>query len=156
MTELRTHKALTFPPPHSQEGSSLKKLSLPATISIVLLFCTAASIAAPAQNTFFTTLANLDYTNGAQPTAGLLQATDGNLYGTTSKGGTYGGGTVFKITPSGTLTTLYSFCPQYPCTDGDGPYSGLVQSRDGNFYGTTGAGRTATTARSSKSPRRAT
>ena len=51
-----------------------------------------------------------DGTDGDDPNAGLVQATNGNFYGTTIKGGAYGGGTVFKITPSGTLTTLYSFC----------------------------------------------
>ena len=70
--------------------------------------------------------------------AGLVQATDRNLYGTTGGGGNAGDGTVFKITPSGTLTTLYSFCSQANCTDGAFPYyAGLVQATDGNFYGTT-------------------
>ena len=46
-------------------------------------------------------------------------------------------GTVFKITPSGTLTTLYSFCSQSGCTDGHSPYAGLVQATNGDFYGTT-------------------
>jgi len=84
-------------------------------------------------------------TDGEFPNAGLVQATDGNLYGTTVHGGAYttsecngsGCGTVFKIMPGGTLTTLYSFCPKYPCTDGQYPYAGLVQATDGNFYGTT-------------------
>ena len=53
-------------------------------------------------------------------------------------GGPIGAGTVFKITPAGALTTLYSFCPQGPpCTGGSSPYAGLVQGTDGNFYGTT-------------------
>jgi uncharacterized protein (TIGR03437 family) len=84
---------------------------------------------------------------GFEPTAGLVQATDGNFYGTTDWGGDngagYGLGTVFKITPSGTLTTLYSFCSQggYPnCTDGASPQAALVQGTDGNFYGTTFGG----------------
>ncbi len=51
--------------------------------------------------------------------------------------GANGVGTVFKITPSGTLTTLYSFCPQSGCTDGAEPNAALVQATDGNFYGTT-------------------
>jgi len=79
-------------------------------------------------------------TDGAQPLAGLVQATDGNFYGTTTYGGANGGGTVFKITPSGTLTTLYGFCSQSACTDGTRPVAGLVQATDGNFYGTTGGG----------------
>jgi len=71
--------------------------------------------------------------DGACPYAGLLQGADGNFYGTTGLGGTAELGTVFKITPSGTLTILHSF----DGTDGyyaDGP---LVQSTGGNFYGTT-------------------
>jgi uncharacterized repeat protein (TIGR03803 family) len=76
-------------------------------------------------------------TDGANPAAGLIQGTDGNLYGTTESGGSYGYGTVFKITLSGTLTTLYSFCSQSNCTDGYSPVTGLVQATDGNFYGTT-------------------
>jgi len=81
--------------------------------------------------------------NGFAPQAGLIQATDGDLYGTTVSGGVNagtspnGGGTVFKITPNGGLTTLYSFCSLSNCTDGWGPVAGLVQGTDGNFYGTT-------------------
>ncbi len=85
-----------------------------------------------------TTLHSFDCYDGASPTAALVQGTDGNFYGTTYGGGAnqyYG--TVFKITPSGTLTSLYSFCAQANCTDGSMPYAGLVQGTDGNFYGTT-------------------
>ncbi|MGA3039240.1 MAG: choice-of-anchor tandem repeat GloVer-containing protein [Bryobacteraceae bacterium] len=80
-------------------------------------------------------------TDGEVPYAGLVQATDGDLYGTTLEGGSSSnGGTVFKITPSGTLTTLYSFCPQSGCMDGEAPYAGLVQAADGDLYGTTSDG----------------
>ena len=85
-----------------------------------------------------TTLHSFDWYHGASPTAGLVQASDGNFYGTTYGGGAnqyYG--TVFKITPSGTLTLLYSFCGQANCADGALAYGGLVQGADGNFYGTT-------------------
>jgi uncharacterized repeat protein (TIGR03803 family) len=75
--------------------------------------------------------------DGRQPYAGLVLGTDGNFYGTTLEGGASDHGTVFKITPGGTLTTLYSFCSQTNCVDGIGPYAGLVQATDGNFYGTT-------------------
>ena len=86
---------------------------------------------------------------GALPVAGLVQASDGNFYGTTTLGGSSGDcsypdvggcGTVFKLTPSGTLTTLYSFCSQPNCADGGWPDGGLVQATDGNFYGTTSRG----------------
>jgi uncharacterized repeat protein (TIGR03803 family) len=74
------------------------------------------------------------------PFAGLVQATNGDLYGTAAGGGAYGGGTVFKMTPSGKLTTLYSFCAQAGCTDGANPSAGLVQATNGDFYGTTAGG----------------
>jgi len=79
--------------------------------------------------------------DGNAPFAPVVQAADGDLYGTTEGGGVYSNGTVFKITVAGTLTTLYSFCALgYPCPDGAGPRTGLVQGTDGNFYGTTGDG----------------
>jgi uncharacterized repeat protein (TIGR03803 family) len=75
--------------------------------------------------------------DGAIPYAGLIQATNGDFYGTTGYDGSNNGGTIFEITPGGTLTTLYSFCSQSGCTDGDFPYAGLVQDTNGDFYGTT-------------------
>lgn len=78
--------------------------------------------------------------DGVAPVAGLIQATDGNLYGTTW-GDAYQNlnvGTVFKIALSGTLTTLHSF----QTTDGANPQGGLVQATDGNFYGATEEGGT--------------
>ena len=72
-----------------------------------------------------TTLHSFDYTDGANPEAGLIVATDGNFYGTTV-------GTIFKITPTGTLTTVYSLAN----TDGAGPNK-LVQDTNGTFYGST-------------------
>ena len=77
--------------------------------------------------------AQVNCTDGENPYAGLVQATDGNLYGTTSS-------TIFKITPTGTLTTLYSFCAQSYCADGEGPQAALVQGTNGDFYGTTTSG----------------
>ena len=76
--------------------------------------------------------------DGYHPSAALVQATNGDLYGTTQNGGlTIDGGTVFKITPGGTLTTLYSFCSQSGCTDGEEPFGRLVQAVNGDLYGTT-------------------
>jgi uncharacterized repeat protein (TIGR03803 family) len=86
--------------------------------------------------TTFTSLFSFADTNGEAPEGALVQATDGNFYGATIQGGTncppYGCGTIFKITPSGTLTTLHSF----DGTDGTEPH-GLIQATNGNFYGTT-------------------
>jgi uncharacterized repeat protein (TIGR03803 family) len=78
-------------------------------------------------------LHSFDGSDGSYPFAKLVQATDGNLYGTTYFGGANEYGTVFSITPSGTLTTLHSF----DGTGGEDPIAGLVQDTDGNFYGTT-------------------
>jgi uncharacterized repeat protein (TIGR03803 family) len=90
-----------------------------------------------------TTLHEFDGTDGSLPTSALVQGIDGNFYGTTFNGGAMGiFGTVFKITPGGLLTTLYSFCSQTNCTDGSFPEAGLVQGSDGNFYGTTTQGGT--------------
>ena len=77
--------------------------------------------------------------DGAQPDAALIQARNGNLYGTTQNGGTNGtgAGTVFKITRAGKLTTIYSFCSQPNCADGGYPNASLVQGSNGAFYGTT-------------------
>ncbi len=72
-------------------------------------------------------------TDGSGPAAALVQGTDGNLYGTTQHGGASGYGTVFRITPAGALTTLYSF----PGTLVESLPNALVQGGDGNFYGTT-------------------
>jgi len=79
-------------------------------------------------------------TDGESPSAGLVEASDGNLYGTTTDGGANRAGTVFRVTPSGALTTLYSFCSQTGCTDGANPLAALIQATDGNFYGTTSLG----------------
>jgi uncharacterized repeat protein (TIGR03803 family) len=91
-----------------------------------------------------TTLHSFDSTDGRYPNGGLVQGGDGNFYGTTFNEGSHndcaGGrcGTVFKITPNGTLTTLHDFVG----SDGENPEAGLVQGSDGNFYGTTYGGGT--------------
>src|SRR5271169_6911710 len=83
-----------------------------------------ASSPLPAQT--FTTL--YLFGAGGNPDGGLIQGTDGNLYGVTAGGPAKGNGMIYKITPSGTVTTLHS---------GGGEYIGaLVQGTDGNFYGT--------------------
>lgn len=78
--------------------------------------------------------------DGANPQGTLIQATDGNFYGTTTFGGDNNQGAAFKITPSGALTTLYSFCSETDCTDGEQPIGGLVQANNGRLYGTTSQG----------------
>ena len=77
-------------------------------------------------------------TDGRYPESGLTAGTDGNFYGTTVFGGTNDLGTVYKITPAGVKTTLYSFAGG--TGDGQYPASGLDPGDDGAFYATTTAG----------------
>jgi uncharacterized repeat protein (TIGR03803 family) len=85
--------------------------------------------------------------DGIEP-VGLTLGTDGNFYGTTYQGGRArcesnqpsGCGTVFRLTPQGTLTTLYRFCAQAQCVDGGDPLGGVTQGPDGSLYGTTNVG----------------
>jgi uncharacterized repeat protein (TIGR03803 family) len=102
-------------------------------VGFAFILFAATAIASSAQT--FTTLVSFDGTDGSGPYSGLVQGTDGNFHATTFYGGARNHGTVFKITPAGTLTTLHNIDP-----NGAGP-NGLIQATDGNFYGTTrGAG----------------
>lgn len=116
----------------------------------ISLFCLGLAVAAtsPAQDEQplpdamnFKVLVNFDGTNGSGPSGSLVQGIDGNLYGVTGGGGTNGNGTLFKITPQGSLSVLYNFCSQPNCADGQGP-NGLALGRDGNIYGTANLGGT--------------
>ncbi len=112
----------TAPHGGAHNKGTVFKITLNGTLTVLHSFCS---------------IGNCD--DGAIPLAGLVRGSDGNFYGTTSEGGASSGGTagtVFKITPSGTLTTLYAFAGG----DGGQPHGGLVQGIDGNFYGTTYAG----------------
>ena len=122
-------------------AGAVGELSWGKRVYAVLVLYAATGVALPAQT--FTTLDTFENTDGREPYAGLVQGTNGGLYGTTWAGNHDGNdyaGTVFQITPSGTLTTLYYFCSQTNCPDGSLPYAGLLQGTDGNFYGTTQAG----------------
>jgi uncharacterized repeat protein (TIGR03803 family) len=80
-------------------------------------------------------------TDGENVVSGLLRDADGNLYGTTLQGGnSSGGGTLFKLDPSGNETVLYNFCTLHLCTDGAFPRGNLIQDAKGNFYATTQSG----------------
>ena len=115
----------TAPPAQASTGTrgTVFKVTPTGTLTTLYNFCSQTNCA-----------------DGADPYAVLVQGTDGNFYGTTEVGGANNIGTVFKVTPAGTLTTLYSFCSQTNCADGEAPEGGLVQGNDGNFYGTTSEG----------------
>ncbi|MBI3476813.1 MAG: IPT/TIG domain-containing protein [Acidobacteria bacterium] len=112
-------------------------------LTVLLVFAVWIAVclsAAPLMAQIYTDLHDFNcLTEGCQPDypAILAQGRDGNLYGTTQLGGTNGLGTAFKITPSGTYTTLYNFSTG---PDGFNPVGGLTLGTDGNFYGTTSSG----------------
>jgi len=85
----------------------------------------------------FGSYTNGEEPNGADPVGALVQTGDGNFYGTTASGGSHGAGTIFKISPNGALTSLYSFTGG---NDGGSPQAGLVIGPAGSFYGTTSQG----------------
>jgi uncharacterized repeat protein (TIGR03803 family) len=119
---------------------NLTKRSVAIRAAVVLAAVT-FSLAVCAQAQTFTTLANFDGANGGYASHGpLVQATDGNYYGTTQSGGRHGHGVFFQVTPWGGLTDIYNFCSLTMCADGSGPWSAPVIGTDGNFYGTTGVG----------------
>jgi len=93
----------------------------------------------------FTTVHHFDSNNfyeAAGPIGGMVRARNGDLYGA-GGGGFYGSGTVFKVTPQDTVTTVYSFCALGAnCPDGTFPWAPPIEGTDGNFYGTTGTGGT--------------
>jgi uncharacterized repeat protein (TIGR03803 family) len=104
----------------------------------VLVLCATTTLVSASVK--FKNLVSFDKTNGQNPVETTLgQGIDGNLYGTTQFGGANGEGTVFKISPSGTLTTL-SFCAKTNCPDGDQPMAGLTLVIGGDLYGTTYGG----------------
>ncbi|MES2661052.1 MAG: choice-of-anchor tandem repeat GloVer-containing protein [Verrucomicrobiota bacterium] len=111
----------------------------------ILTACTSFSRAQVYEKVFsFTDARAQDSANsksrGSGPNSDLIQAADGNFYGTTPAGNGSGYGTVFKLTPAGALTTLADFPGGGATNIGGGPGAGLVQGRDGNFYGTSGGG----------------
>jgi uncharacterized repeat protein (TIGR03803 family) len=106
----------------------------------------ASLLVLPLQQAFaasLTTVVNFNGVNGADPQAGILQGSDGNLYGTTSQGGSsFNNGTAFKLTGTGftTLTTLINFTGTAPSNKGTNPVARLFQASNGNLYGVTSTG----------------
>ncbi len=103
---------------------------------VALTLCAAATISTHAQT--FSNLASFDGSNGSGPWyTSLVQGTDGMFYGSTRVGGTYGSGTIFKVSTTGTITVLHNFCAKNNCPDGRGPIGALILGANGDFYGTT-------------------
>jgi uncharacterized repeat protein (TIGR03803 family) len=108
------------------------------SITLVFAFFAAFTIPSPAQT--YTVLSHLGTINAGGGTSPLIQGFDGNFYGASRFGGANNnGGVIYKVTPDGVATALYSFCAQPRCSDGSQPL-GLALGRDGNFYGSTFGG----------------
>ena len=124
------------------------------TLRIPLLFAAlvAALLTTAASAQTFSVTYNFGTKAGepAAPEYGpLAQGRDGNIYGTAASGSVDGRGGVFKLTPAGKLTVLYSFTGG---SDGDIPLGGLTLGTDGNFYGTTMQGALPASGQYSRSP----
>lgn len=107
----------------------------------VFLFLALATIGSPAQT--FKTLVYFNGSNGTGPSSSPIQAFDGNYYGTATVAGAYcpqytSCGSIYRLS-AGKMTTLYTFCLQAGCPDGEDPGS-LIQGMDGNLYGETFGG----------------
>ncbi len=133
---------LSFVPAQRRNPVSEGCLGISRIARIIFAFCAVAAITVSAQT--FTSLASFGDSAGYYPDASLIQGTDGNFYGTTPRGSSTGCrdgfcGTIFKVTPEGTLSTFYNFCAKggEKCPDGSNPLAGLTLSTDGDFYGTT-------------------
>ena len=107
----------------AHDGGTIFSINPSGTETVIYTFCTQGGCR-----------------DGYYPHADLIRDGSGNLYGTTQFRGANGGGTVFKVTPSGTETVLYSFCAKAGCADGLHPRAGLVRDSSGNLYGTTSDG----------------
>jgi uncharacterized repeat protein (TIGR03803 family) len=121
------------------KNSSIALLKLPRWISISLACFAVFAISGHAQT--YTVLTSLTNIGSGPGTAPLVQGFDGNFYASSQSGGAYSNGWIYKVTPSGVLTVLHSFCAQTGCPDGSTPV-GLTLGKDGNFYGSTRGGGT--------------
>jgi uncharacterized repeat protein (TIGR03803 family) len=109
--------------PNNNGGGVVFRLSNTGNYTVLYSFCSQANCA-----------------DGYLPYTGVITDPSGNLYGTTTGGGTYGGGTVFKLDSGGNYSVLHSFCSQANCADGWVPEAGLTLDISGNLYGTTNIG----------------
>ncbi len=123
---------------HGQYGGTVYEISPQGAFTSLYSFCaeTAGTVC----------------TDGQNPMGGLVQATNGYLYGTTTFGGATNSGTIFRIAPAGGLTKLYDFCVQSGCPDGASPSYTLIQGGSGELYGTTPVGEIAVASRLDAEP----
>ena len=121
-------------------GSKVKSLFVKALlVPSAAAFLSGLNVSEARAGVIFTNLHSFTGgSDGAIPYAGLIQGSDGNFYGTTSSGGDFGKGLVFKMTPDGAVTNLVTFTG----TNGANPEAVLLLGKDGSLYGTTSSGGT--------------
>src|SRR4029077_2314090 len=115
----------------------MKRFRAGAVFILFSSFLLATAIDSSAAGSRLTVLHTFTGPDGSRSAAALMQAADGNFYGTTQDGGAFGKGTIFQMTPAGVVTVMYSFAGG---ADGNTPLAGLIQASDGKFYGTTDFG----------------
>jgi uncharacterized repeat protein (TIGR03803 family) len=115
----------------------MQTIRLSRIACLIATICIATAIPSSAQT--FNTLVNFDGKDGNEADF-VMQGNDGNIYGTTLMGGELGdgdnAGTIFEYAQDGSLTTLYNFCAQKSCADGQWPIA-LLQTSDGRMIGIT-------------------
>jgi uncharacterized repeat protein (TIGR03803 family) len=109
--------------PNANGGGTVFKLDNAGNYTVLYSFCSQTNCA-----------------DGYLTYAGVIVDSSGNLYGTTTSGGAYGDGTVFKLNSAGTYSVLHNFCSQANCADGGIPEAGLIVDASDNLYGTAYAG----------------
>jgi uncharacterized repeat protein (TIGR03803 family) len=134
-----TVTAQTKQPPVPSKDAALQTPSLGTTST------SAAILGSPAEPGSADVTALVEFTgNGSTDKGrlpnGLIFASDGDIYGTTERGGANDYGTIFKMTTAGALTTLIEFAGKAPANSSGMPRATVVETRDGDFYGTTSGG----------------
>lgn len=125
------YSGITFPQIMSQgrDGNLYSTISNAGTKSVGTVFNMTTS---GTPTTLYNFCSLTSCTDGSYPFGGVTLGLDGNFYGTTQGGGSKGAGTVFKMTPTGTLSSLYSFTNS---TDDSVPVYTTLLGQDGNMYG---------------------
>lgn len=122
--------------PCEKSAGSMRRFSRKAILAVVLFVCLAVGGVPPMHGQTYSVFHSFNGDDGSMPIGDLIVDAQGNIYGTTFSGGSSGGGTVFKLDPSGNETVLHSFSG----SEGANPLCGLVMDSSGNLYGTTRGG----------------
>jgi len=114
--------------------------TLAGSIATAAMAFTADAAFAANLRTLYSFCALRNCTDGSNPEGPVLRTRTGEIFGTTTMGGTNFAGVVFEITPAGSQSVIYDFCSLSNCADGSQPYSNLIADRNGDLYGVTQTG----------------